>query len=159
LQNGEYAICHTGGHEGVKTIAVFLPESKRGVVVFTNGENGMYVYNDVINEAPDVGDSIYEYMYEKPDMPEMISLPDEIIKKYTGHYQYPDVRIFSNKENEITLYVTGLPKSKLYPKSENKFFMKEFDIRVEFVKDEAGVVTKLILYYEGKRAFETNKIK
>ena len=159
LPNGEYAVYHLGGQAGVKTIAVFLPESKRGVVVFTNGENGMYVYNNVIRRALDVGDSIYEYMYERPDMPEMISLLEEIIKKYVGHYQYPDVEVVTKKENEITITVGGLPKSNLYPESENKFFMKEFDIQVEFVKDEAGVVTKLILFYNGKKAFEATKLK
>ena len=159
LPNNEYVIYHMGGQAGVKTIAVFLPESKRGVVVFTNGENGMYVYNNLIKEALDAGDCIYEYMYERPDMPEMISLPDEIIKKYIGHYQYPNVKIVSEKENEIILYVTGLPKSNLYPKSENKFFMKEYDIEVEFVEDEAGTITKLILFLEGNKMFEANKVK
>ena len=159
LPNEEYAIYHMGGQAGVKAMAVFLPKSERGIVVFTNGENGMYVYNNVIKEAFNVGDSIYEYMYERPDMPEMINLPDEIIKQYTGHYQYPEVEIVSKKENEITLTLTGLPKSNLYPKSENKFFMKEFDIEVEFVKDEAGSITKLKFFLEGNKMFETNKIK
>jgi CubicO group peptidase (beta-lactamase class C family) len=159
LPNGEYAIYHTGGQAGVKTIAVFLPKSKCGVVVFTNGENGMYVYNNVIKEAFDVGDSIYEYMYERPNIPKIISVPDEIIKKYTGHYQYPDVEIVSKKENEITLSLTGLPKSNLYPEAENKFFMREYDIQVEFVKDEAGAITKLIFYFYGKKAFEANKVR
>lgn len=159
LPNGEYAIYHTGGQPGVKTIAVFLPKSKRGVVVFTNGENGTYVYDNVIKEALDVGDSIYEYMYERPNIPKIISVPDEIIKKYTGHYQYPDVEIVSKKENEITISVGGLPKSNLHPEAENKFFMRELDIQVEFVKDDAGVITKLILYYNGNKAFEANKLK
>jgi CubicO group peptidase (beta-lactamase class C family) len=159
LPNGEYAIYHTGGQAGVKTIAVFLPKSKRGIVVFSNGENGMYVYNNVIKEAFVVGNSIYEYMYERPNIPKIISLPNEIIKKYTGHYQYPDVEIVSKRENEITLSLTGLPKSNLYPEAENKFFMREYDIQVEFVKDETGVVTKLIFYFNGNKWFEAKKVR
>jgi CubicO group peptidase (beta-lactamase class C family) len=159
LPNGEYAIYHTGGQPGVKTIAVLLPKSKRGVVVFTNGENGTDVYNNVIKEAFDIGDSIYEYMYERPNVPKIIKLPDGAINNYTGHYQYPDVEVASKKENEITISVGGLPKSDLHPESENKFFMKDLDIQVEFVKDDAGTVTKLILYYNGNKAFEANKLK
>jgi CubicO group peptidase (beta-lactamase class C family) len=159
LPNDEYAIYHRGGQAGVKTLGVFLPKSKRGVVVFTNGENGMTVYNNVIKEVFDEGEIMYEYMHERPNMPEIIQLPDEIIETYTGHYQYPDVEIVSKNENEITLTLTGLPRSNLYPKSENIFFMKEFDVEVEFVRDETGSVTKLILYLEGNKMFEANKVK
>jgi len=163
LPNGEYAIYHMGGQAGVKAIAVFLPKSKCGVVVFTNGDNGMHVYNDVIREVFDAGGSIYEYMYERPDMPKMINVPDETIKKYTGHYQFPGVEIdiVSKKENEITLSSTGthLPKSDLYPEAENKFFAREIDMQVEFVKDETGAITKLIFYFYGKKAFEANKVR
>jgi CubicO group peptidase (beta-lactamase class C family) len=159
LPNSEYCIYHMGGNPGVKTIAVFLPKSKRGVVIFTNGENGMYVYNNVIKEALDIGDSIYEYMYERSNIPKTISVPDEIIKEYTGHYQFPDVYISSKTANEITISVAGLPKSNLYAEAENKFFMKEFDIRVEFVKDDSKTTKKMILYYNGNKAFESNKLK
>ena len=159
LPNGEYAIYHMGANPGVKTIAVFLLKSKRGVVVFTNGENGMYVYNNVIKEAFDIGDNIYEYMYERPNVPKIINVPDGVINKYTGHYQYPDVNVISKKENEITISVGGLPKSILYPEAENKFFMREYDIKVEFVKDDSDKVTKLILYFNGNKAFEANKLR
>ncbi len=158
LPNGEYAVYHMGGNPGVKTLTVLLPKSKRGVVIFTNGENGTRVYNEVIKEAFDIGDSIYEYMYDRPNMPAMVHVPDEIIKEYTGHYRDPDAEILSKRSNEITLIVGGLPKSDLYPESETKFFMREYDIQVEFVKDDIGNVTKLVLYYNGNKAFEANKI-
>ena len=159
LPDGEYAIYHMGGSPGVKAMAVFLPTSKCGVVVFTNGDNGFHVFNNVIKEAFDAGDSIYEYMWERPDIPKIISVPDVIIKKYAGHYQYPDVEIVSKREKEITISLSSLPKLNLYPETENTFFTREYPIKVEFVKDDAGVVTKLIFYFYGKRAFEANKLK
>lgn len=36
----EYALTHTGGDAGVATKVILLPESKRGIVMFTNGDNG-----------------------------------------------------------------------------------------------------------------------
>jgi hypothetical protein len=98
-------------------------------------------------------------MWERPNIPQIISVPDEIIKKYTGHYQYPDVEIVSKKEKEITFSLKGLPKLNLYPETENRFFAREYPLEVEFVEDDAGVVTKLIFYFDGKKAFEANKIK
>ena len=159
LPHDEYMIYHRGGQAGVKTIGVFLPKSKRGVVVFTNGENGMDVYNNVIKEVFEEGEIIYEYMHERPNLPEMIQLPDKVIKKYIGHYQYPDLNIVSEKENEIILFLTGLPKTRLYPKSENKFFMKEFDVELEFIEDEERANTKLILFLEANKMFEAYKVK
>jgi hypothetical protein len=47
----------------------------------------------------------------------------------------------------------------LYPETENKFFTREYPIKVEFVKDDAGVVTKLIFYFDEKKAFEANKVR
>jgi len=159
LPDGEYAIYHLGGSPGVKMMAVFLPKSKCGVVIFTNGDNGFHVNNNVIKEVFDAGDSIYEYMWERPDIPEIINVPDEIIKKYTGHYQYPDVEIVSKREKEITFSLRGLPKLNLYPEAENKFFAREYPIKMEFVKNDAGAVTKLILYFYEKKAFEAIKLK
>jgi CubicO group peptidase (beta-lactamase class C family) len=159
LPNGKYAIYHMGGDPGVKNMAFFLPKSKCGVVIFTNGDNGTRLYNNVIKAAFDSGDSIYEYMYERPNMPKMVHVSDGLIKEYTGHYQNPDVEIVSKRSDQITLTVGGLPKSDLYPESENKFFMREYDIQVQFVKDSTGQVANMVLYFNGNKAFETQKVK
>jgi CubicO group peptidase (beta-lactamase class C family) len=50
LADGEYAIQHTGGDYGLKSIAFLLPKSKRGLVIFTNSENGMVVWSKIIEE-------------------------------------------------------------------------------------------------------------
>ena len=39
---------HTGSDPGVHTVAFFVPEKKMGVVVFTNGENGEKVIQEVV---------------------------------------------------------------------------------------------------------------
>lgn len=50
LPDGEYSLQHGGSNTGVKTTGIILPKSKRGVVVFTNGDNGTTVCNNVIKE-------------------------------------------------------------------------------------------------------------
>jgi len=44
---GEYAITHDGSDAGVATRVILLPESKRGIVIFTNGDNGFNVIEKV----------------------------------------------------------------------------------------------------------------
>ena len=55
LSNGEYALIHTGSDPGVKTVVILLPKSRRGLVVFTNGENGTKVWTRILAEVFDVG--------------------------------------------------------------------------------------------------------
>jgi len=50
LADEEYAIQHTGGDYGLKSIAFLLPNSKRGLVIFCNSENGMVVWSKIIEE-------------------------------------------------------------------------------------------------------------
>jgi CubicO group peptidase (beta-lactamase class C family) len=55
LSNGEYALIHTGNDPGVSTVIVLFPKSRRGLIVFTNGENGTEVWTRILAEAFDVG--------------------------------------------------------------------------------------------------------
>lgn len=161
LPKDEYAISHGGSDYGVKTIAFFLPKSKRGLVVFTNGDNGFSVINNIIKNTFDIGNNIYESMYYRPNLPKIISVPDEILEKYTGRYQQPDgsITVISKKGGEIVLSGGRWPKTIFYSEAENKFFRREFDTQVEFIKDEAGVITKMIIYQDGNKYAEAIRLE
>jgi CubicO group peptidase (beta-lactamase class C family) len=45
--NGEYALIHTGSDAGVAAKVILLPESKRGIVMLTNGDNGFDIIEKV----------------------------------------------------------------------------------------------------------------
>ena len=45
--NGEYAIMHDGSDAGVATKVILLPESKRGIVMLTNGDYGFDIIKKV----------------------------------------------------------------------------------------------------------------
>lgn len=44
-------LLHTGSDEGIRTIVLLLPTSRRGLVIFTNGERGMQVVTRILHEA------------------------------------------------------------------------------------------------------------
>jgi hypothetical protein len=46
--NGIKILDHDGSDWGVKTLALFVPSQGIGVVIFTNGENGMQVIRKVV---------------------------------------------------------------------------------------------------------------
>lgn len=62
LSNKEYAMMHTGGNPGLNTVCILLPESKRGIVIFTNGAKGDQLYEKLISEMFGLGSEIIERM-------------------------------------------------------------------------------------------------
>jgi CubicO group peptidase (beta-lactamase class C family) len=60
LSNGEFAIMHDGDDFGSHTIIILLPKSKRGIILFTNGERGDDVIKKVIEQYFDVGKEIVD---------------------------------------------------------------------------------------------------
>lgn len=46
----EFALVHTGGDLGTKAIVILLPKSRRGLVIFSNSENGMVLWRKIIEE-------------------------------------------------------------------------------------------------------------
>ncbi len=49
LGNDEFALSHGGADEGCQTIAVLLPKSKQGIVIFTNADDGYKVYEKLLS--------------------------------------------------------------------------------------------------------------
>jgi CubicO group peptidase (beta-lactamase class C family) len=159
LPYGEYALEHGGSDIGVRTMAIFLPKSKRGIVVMTNGDNGMNVFNNVIKESIDIGKTILDDIYLSPSAHKIITLPGEIIEDYVGTYTQPNGRVWriTKEDNAIRMSGDGLPTFVLYPETENKFFLKDIDAQLEFIRDENHKVTKLITYENGKKSMEAQK--
>ncbi|MBS1563788.1 MAG: beta-lactamase family protein, partial [Bacteroidetes bacterium] len=86
LPDSEYALEHGGSDIGVRTMAVFLPKSKSGIVVMTNADNGMFVTDQVIKRALPYGAQIQATMNKGAVAHKKIVVPDETIKSYTGLY-------------------------------------------------------------------------
>ena len=66
LPNNEYALTHNGGDAGVATLVLLLPNSKRGIVIFTNGDDGAQFVSTVlkaskIDLAPELAKSMGEF--------------------------------------------------------------------------------------------------
>jgi len=161
LPDGEYALEHGGSDIGVRTMAVFLPLSRRGVVVMTNGDNGMNVFNHVIRSAVDVGQKILENMYQSPTAHKAVVLPAGAVEEVVGTYVQPNGgrMTVAGEGNAIRLSGDGIPTLVLYPESETRFFSKEFDGQIEFIKDMDGNVVKLATYENGKKGIEATRRK
>ena len=48
LGNGEFALSHSGSDNGVQTIFFIFPKSKKGLLIFTNSDTGVSVYENLL---------------------------------------------------------------------------------------------------------------
>ena len=48
LGNNDFALSHGGSDMGVNTICIMLPNSKKGLVIFTNVDDGYKIYAPLI---------------------------------------------------------------------------------------------------------------
>ena len=140
-------------------MAIFMPKSKRGIVVMTNGDNGMNVFNNVIKASIDAGKEILDDIYQSPFAREVVALSAEVIENYVGTYIQPNGRIMlvAREDQAIRVSGDGIPTFLLYPEAENKFFIKDFDVQLEFIRDENHKVIKLAIYENGKKGMEAQK--
>lgn len=51
LPHGEFAMFNAGSDQGVNALIVLLPQSKRGLIVFTNGDNGRGLAMQLIGKS------------------------------------------------------------------------------------------------------------
>jgi CubicO group peptidase (beta-lactamase class C family) len=142
LPDGEYALEHTGTEPGIRTICVLLPKSKRGIVVLTNGDNGLLVYNNVIEESLDTGKTLLDYL-SGSCAHKIVTLSDEVLERYVGTYidSYNRSLTVIKEDGALKVSGNGVPTVKLYPETESKFFLKDMDIQFEFSKDDSFTVT------------------
>lgn len=162
LPEEEYALEHYGSDRGVRTQAVFLPKSKRGIVVLTNGDNGQNVYLNVIKESLDIGEILLNHIFKNSDNPEIVTLSDEILEQYVGTYESTDGDLFTltREPGILKLMKNNEAPHILYPQAQNKFFFEYLDINIEFLKNDTDRIAKMVAYYEGeKMIFSAKKIK
>ncbi|MBO9728418.1 MAG: beta-lactamase family protein [Chitinophaga sp.] len=154
LPSGEYALEHGGSDVGVRTMAVFLPKSKSGVVVMTNADNGMFVTDQVIKRVLTAGAQVLEIMNKGAVSHERITIADDVIKSYVGTYVQSNGKLMKVEQEGNALKVSGdgVPTAVLYPESPNKFFLEGYDVQLEFPDAHS-----LIIYENGKQVMKISR--
>lgn len=92
--------------------------------------------------------------------PDGIELSERILASYVGEYVVtPEFGFTVTKDgNRLKVQGTGQEALDVFAESETKFFLKVTDAQFEFVKDNSGTVTKVILS-QGGRTAEAKKVK
>jgi len=113
--------------------------------------------NEVVNSVA----TVYGWKdFYKPIVRKTITVGPEVLDGYIGEYELaPEFKITIRRDGTMLLAkATNQPEIKLYAEEQNKFFVKEVEAKIEFVKDDAGKISKLILHQNGQN-MDGKKIK
>jgi hypothetical protein len=82
-----------------------------------------------------------------------VKVAEKILQQYVGDYELQPGFVLSVTLEGTQLFTqaTGQVKVEVFAESETKFFLKVVEAQIEFVRDDSGKVTKLILYQGGQR--------
>ncbi|GAB3959366.1 serine hydrolase domain-containing protein [Spirosoma harenae] len=150
---GSPTIAHNGGINGFLTKGLYLPQEDVFVAVFSNS---------TANDPGGVADKIATLALGKP-LPaprSPISVSERILDSYVGDYQMAPnfILTITREQNRLISQATGQSKFPLLAETETKFYPEAFEAQIEFVKDDTGKVTKIMLLQNGQTT-EAKKIK
>src|SRR5579859_1884884 len=145
-QNGHKMIAHDGGIQGFSTALAYYPDDKLVVAVLAN-LNG---------PAGQIAGNLAKVAHgEKVVLPterKEITLPQEVLKQYVGTYELtPRFSLaITLEDGQLISQGTNQGKVPMFAESETLFFLKLVDAQIEFVKNEKGEVTNLVLHQNGR---------
>ncbi len=148
-------IAHGGGIYGFATEIVRFPADRVTVIVLSNVQAA-----PAGKIANDLAAIVFGVAYEIPRERKEIAVEPKILEKYVGLYKIePNIVITVTLENGKLLgQLAGQSKFALSAESENRFFSKDVNAQITFVKDTQGQVTGLTLH-QGGGDFPAQKIK
>ncbi|SHJ20365.1 serine hydrolase domain-containing protein [Aquimarina spongiae] len=159
LSNNEIVIMHPGNENGISTIVILLPKSKKGIVVFTNGDRGFEVYQKVIEAYLVEGEEIFEIKNKKLIPKPKYTVPSKEIENYLGTFQIKENVTFDivKKEGQLNLAIPGQPLFKLVAQSKTMFQIDE-ELKVEFSASEKEGFTSVYIYQFGVRIYKGERL-
>jgi CubicO group peptidase (beta-lactamase class C family) len=119
-----------------------------GIVVMTNSDTGGPLATEILYTIA------HEYGWPdfKPTERTLIALTQKELERFVGAYQMAPQRniLITAEGNQLTVQAPGQGKVPLFAESETKFFLKVIDAEIEFLVDDTGVVSHLVLHQNGE---------
>lgn len=134
---------HGGSNYGFQSAYYGSLEGGNGLAIMVNSDNGAII-PEIINSIAKVYS--FKGLYQTKVM-NISDVPESLLESYTGRYELmPNFILTITKQGKrLFAQATGQPKIEALPESQTKFFSKEINGTIEFVKDENGKIKELIL--------------
>jgi len=138
---------HGGANEGFRCIFVEYEKTGEGAVVMTNGDNGGPLDEEILRSiAVEYGWPDY-----KPEIRTAVPVDPKILADFVGTYQLlTDFQlVITVEDGKLMSQATGQEKFQLFAESDTRFFLTVVSAEIDFVRDDQGKVTSLILHQGG----------
>jgi len=135
---------HDGGTAGFSSYIGFTTDGKRGVVVLAN------ISSDTTDT---IGLHLLDPTTALPPLRKTIALPQEKLVEYVGRYSAAAAREFTVTQGDSGLQVqlTNQPAVPVYATAADRFFYRVVTAQIDFDRDDAGKVYRLVLHQNGNR--------
>jgi hypothetical protein len=139
---------HGGANEGFRNNFAAYEKSGEGVFVMTNSDNGGQIADEVMHSVA----AEYQWPDFKPTVRTAIHVDPKVLDAYAGTYTlFPNFDLVITVENgQLITQATGQGKVPIFAETETKFFPIVVPAEIEFIKDDQGKVTSLILHQGGR---------
>ena len=142
---GTAMTAHSGGIHGYSSFLLRFPTEELTVIAIDNASHGTGKL------ARELAAIVLGKPYSIPALPATVQVDEARLKKFEGEYELaPGFTItISRKGQQLFGQATGQPAFELFAESENKFYLKVVEAKVEFLTNGTGEVTELILHQNG----------
>ena len=165
-RGGQKYFGHSGQDEGFVGRYWGSFDGGNGVVVMSNTDD-ISIVNEIINSVA----SVYSWKdFYTPMVIKNLKVDNAILNSYVGQYQInsqsegqynltpSSIFTISKEGHQLKAQAAGQEMIKIYPVSDVRFFPKTSDTDIKFVKNEKGIVEKLIIHQNGQY-FDCKKLK
>jgi hypothetical protein len=138
---------HGGANEGFRNIFVAYEKSGDGAVVMTNSDAGGELGDEVMHSIADE----YGWPDYRSTVRTAVRVDPKILAQDVGSFELRkgfDL-VVTLENGQLIIQATGEGKIPLYAETETKFFATVIPAEIEFVQDDQGKVTHLVLHRSG----------
>lgn len=152
---GKKRVSHSGNVAGFKSNINRIPEDDVCVIVLSNSSSSQVGPMTMILMS-----ILYEKPYQLPVVRKFIKLNTEILKQYTGTYQFsPQLTMIVSLENDkLFVQPSNQPKFEILAENETSFFLKDFDMQFEFKKNTSTGVFDNLNFTRNKQLMQGKRI-
>lgn len=128
----------------------FFFENSFTTIKFEKDKNGE-VKSAIMKSAAGFPEAWEKTDLPLPDVQKEVSLPLEMLKSYVGKYELMPgfVLAITLEDGHLMAQATNQAKNEIFAEAEGKFFLKVVEAKIEFVKNDAGNISSLILRQSG----------
>jgi len=152
---GKLFAAHGGGIHGFASYIIRFPEDDVVVIMLDNASS-----TSLSQISRSLAAIVFNKPYTVPAPRKVITLHPSTLDQYIGEYQLAPNFIISirKKGTALEAQATGQQAFDIFAEKEDLFFAKIVEAKIEFLKDENGKVSELILHQNGlKQKGKKNK--